>query len=69
MDSAQPPPELDSGVECIWRAYRVQKYYTFATSTVKRMIITPRTLLPLVPVLAFGMAESVPRLWRGVSSP
>ncbi len=59
-------PELFIIVAGFFGAYLVQKYYTFATSTVKRMIITPHDL---VPVLAFGMAESLPRLRRGVGSP
>jgi hypothetical protein len=62
-------PELIIIVAGLFGAYLVQKYYTFATSMVKRMIITPHDLLPLVPVLAFGMAESLPRLRRGVGSP
>jgi hypothetical protein len=62
-------PERSIIVAGFFGAYLMQKYYTFATSTVKRMIITPHDLLPLVPVLAFGMAESLPRLRRGVGSP
>jgi hypothetical protein len=59
-------PELILVVAGFFMAYVVQQYYTFATSTLKRLIITPRYLLPLVPVIAFGMAESVPRLWRAL---
>ena len=28
------------------------------------MVVTPRYVIPIVPVIVFGMAESVPRLWR-----
>lgn len=57
-------PELVIAVALFFTLYLIQRYYTYATSPVKRMIITPRYLLPLVPVVAFAMAESVPRLWR-----
>lgn len=59
-------PELIIVVAGFFAAYVIQQYYTFATSTFKRLIITPRYLLPLVPVIAFGMAESVPRTWRAL---
>ena len=45
-------------------AYLIQTYYTYTTSALKNMVITPRYLIPIVPVMVFGMAESTPRLWR-----
>jgi 4-amino-4-deoxy-L-arabinose transferase-like glycosyltransferase len=45
-------------------AYLIQKNYTFATSLLKNMVVTPRYVIPIVPLLVFGMAEAAPRLWR-----
>lgn len=57
-------PELCIAVVGFVSVYLIQRYYTYETSELKRLITTPRYLLPIVPVMAFGMAESVPRLWR-----
>jgi len=59
-------PELCIAVGAFFTAYVVQEYYTFATSFVRNAILTPRYLLPLIPVVIFAMAESVPRLWRAL---
>lgn len=56
-------PELAIVVAGFFTAYLIQRYYTEETATLKNLIITPRYLLPLTPVIVFGMAESVPRLW------
>ena len=56
-------PELVIVVAAFFTAYLIQRNYTFSTSTLKNLFNTPRYLLPLVPVMAFGMAESAPRLW------
>ncbi len=57
-------PELCISVAGFVTAYLVQTYYTFATSLLKNMVVTPRYVIPIIPVIIFGMAESVPRLWR-----
>lgn len=58
-------PELCVAVAGFVTAYLIQTYYTFATSLLKNMIITPRYVIPIIPVVVFGMAESMPRLWQG----
>lgn len=55
--------ELRIAVASFFTAYLIQTYYTFSTSFLKNTIITPRYLLPLVPLLAWGSSESMPRLW------
>jgi hypothetical protein len=57
-------PELCIAVAGFVTAYLIQTYYTFATSLLKNMVVTPRYVIPIVPVIVFGMAESAPRLWR-----
>lgn len=57
-------PELCIAVAGLVTAYLVQVHYTFTSSLLKNLVITPRYVIPIVPVIAFGMAESVPRLWR-----
>jgi hypothetical protein len=44
--------------------YLTQEYWTHATSWLPNLLITPRYLIPIVPLMAFAMAETVPRLWR-----
>jgi hypothetical protein len=56
-------PELCISVAGFVIAYLIQFYYTFTTSTAKNMVVTPRYVIPIVPVIVFGMAESVSRLW------
>ena len=57
-------PELCIAVAGFVIAYLIQFYYTFTTSLAKNMVVTPRYVIPIVPVIVFGMAESLPRLWR-----
>lgn len=56
-------PELRAAILMFVGLYLVQKYWTYATSDLKRLIITPRYLIAIVPLFAYGMAESVPRFW------
>ena len=44
--------------------YLAQEYSTQGTAPLKRMILALRYVIPLLPLVAFAMAESVPRLWR-----
>jgi hypothetical protein len=60
----QRRPELCIAVAGFVTAYLIQTYYTFTTSLLKNMVVTPRYVIPIVPVIVFGMAESLPRLWR-----
>jgi hypothetical protein len=57
-------PELCIAVAGFVTAYLVQTYYTYTTSALKNLVVTPRYVIPIVPVMVFGMAESIPRLWR-----
>lgn len=45
-------------------------YNAASSGGIKQLILAPRYFCPLVPLLAFAMAESVPRLWsRHVKAP
>ena len=57
-------PELCTTIVLLVAVYLFQQHYSFATSSLKRSILAPRYLLPILPVIAFGMAESIPRLWN-----
>jgi 4-amino-4-deoxy-L-arabinose transferase-like glycosyltransferase len=43
--------------------YLAQEYSTHGTGTVKRIVLALRYLVPIVPLVVFAMAESVPRIW------
>ena len=57
-------PELCVSIVGFVTIYLIQEYYVTTSSTLKSLVVTPRYLTPIVPVMVFGMAESVPRLWR-----
>lgn len=57
-------PELVITVAGFFTAYLLQRNYTGSTSILKNLVNTPRYLLPLLPLMVFGMAESVPRMWE-----
>ena len=57
-------PELILSVILFVGAYLVQAYYMWETSLLKRVVLTPRYMTAIVPVIAFGAAEAIPRLWR-----
>jgi hypothetical protein len=44
--------------------YLFQTFSSVETSPSKRLILGLRYLIPLLPLLCFAMAESLPRLWR-----
>jgi len=44
--------------------YLFQQFSTDTTGWSKRLVLALRYFIPLLPVLAYGMAESLPRLWR-----
>jgi hypothetical protein len=59
--------EIVSTIVLFFCFYLFQRYYTYATSFEKQIVLANRYLIPLVPFMAFAMAESVPRLfsaWR-----
>lgn len=57
-------PEILTTIAAFLAAYLLQKYGTAETSLAKRLVLAPRYLIPLLPVVVFAMAESAPRLWR-----
>jgi len=44
--------------------YLFQTYSSVESGFVKRIVLALRYLVPLLPLMAFAMAESVPRLWQ-----
>ena len=59
--------EIVSTVLLFFSFYLFQRYYTYATSFEKQIVLANRYLIPLVPLMAFAMSETVPRLfstWR-----
>lgn len=57
-------PELCTAIALFVLIYVIQRHYSYATSPLKRSILAPRYFIPILPVIAFAMAESVPRLWN-----
>jgi hypothetical protein len=57
-------PEACVAILAFVGLYVAQEYWTYATSWLRNLIITPRYLIPIVPLMAFAMAEALPRLWR-----
>jgi 4-amino-4-deoxy-L-arabinose transferase-like glycosyltransferase len=53
-------PEIIATIALIFFFFLLQHYSTQATSFVKRLVLALRYFVPLLPVLAFAMAESVP---------
>jgi len=54
-------PEIIATIAMIFLFFLGQQYSTHGTSFVKRLVLALRYFIPLLPVLAFAMAESVPR--------
>jgi len=57
-------PELCTALALFVLVYVIQRHYSYATSPLKRSILAPRYFIPILPVIIFAMAESVPRLWN-----
>ncbi len=62
-------PELVVAVLLFVIFYLFQKFSSTATGLPKRVILALRYFLPLLPLLAFAMAESLPRLWQRLLEP
>jgi 4-amino-4-deoxy-L-arabinose transferase-like glycosyltransferase len=56
-------PELIATVGLFVSFYLLQMHSGLETGFAKRIVTVLRYFIPLLPVLAFAMAESVPRLW------
>lgn len=57
-------PEVVLSVALFVTLYLFQIYSSSTTGFAKRVLLAPRYLLPILPVIVFAMGESVPRLWR-----
>jgi 4-amino-4-deoxy-L-arabinose transferase-like glycosyltransferase len=57
-------PELIAATILFVLLYLLQEYFMWGTSPLKRMILTPRYMLPILPLMALAAAEVLPRLWR-----
>lgn len=56
-------PEIIATIVVFVTLYLLQAYSTVETSVPKRLILGLRYLLPVLPMMIFAMAESLPRLW------
>lgn len=56
-------PELVATAIGFFLFFLFQRYSTFETGALKRIILGLRYFLPLLPLLVFAMGEAVPRLW------
>lgn len=61
-------PELLAAVNLFVLLYLLQEYFMWGTSPLKRMILTPRYMLPILPLMALAVAEVLPRLVRRVQA-
>lgn len=57
-------PEILGTVVLFVLVFLFQEFSTVDTSPAKRVVLGLRYLIPVVPVMAFAMAESGPRLWK-----
>ncbi len=57
-------PELRAAIVLFVVFYLFQGFSSIGTSPPKRVVLGLRYFIPLLPVLAFAMAEATPRLWR-----
>ncbi|MEE2679676.1 MAG: hypothetical protein VX546_13935 [Myxococcota bacterium] len=57
-------PEVLATLGLFVAFFLFQKYSTVETGLPKRIVLGLRYFIPLLPLLAFAMAESVPRLWQ-----
>src|SRR5262245_1462656 len=57
-------PELVATVAIFFLVYLFQAYGMIETGLPRRVVLALRYFLPLLPVLAFAMAEVAPRVWK-----
>jgi hypothetical protein len=58
--------EIMGTVVFFFAFFLFQKYSSVETSLRNRIVLALRYFLPLVPIMAFAMSESVPRLWSAL---
>lgn len=57
-------PEIVFTIIGFFLFYLLQQFSSVATSQTKRVVLALRYLLPMLPLVAFAMSESLPRLWK-----
>ncbi len=57
-------PEVIVTILLFFAFYLFQKHSTATTGVAKRIVLALRYFIPLLPLMAFAMAESMPRLWQ-----
>jgi 4-amino-4-deoxy-L-arabinose transferase-like glycosyltransferase len=57
-------PEVVTAVVGFVAVYLAQEYSMQGWPLLKRMVLALRYFIPILPLVAFAMAESVPRIWR-----
>ena len=57
-------PELIAALNLFVLLYVLQLYFMSGTSPLKRIILTGRYMLPILPLMALAAADVLPRLWR-----
>ena len=57
-------PEVVSTIVLVLAFFLFQRYSSVAAGPLKRVVLALRYFIPLLPIMAFAMSESVPRLWR-----
>jgi hypothetical protein len=57
-------PELVATVAIFFLVYLFQRYSMVETGLPRRIVLALRYFLPLLPILAFAMAEVAPRAWQ-----
>jgi fluoride ion exporter CrcB/FEX len=58
-------PEVVGTLALYIAFYTLYSYSGQGSGLLKRLVLGPRFFIPLLPLLAFAMAESIPRLWSG----
>ena len=59
-------PEIVCTVALFFLFFTLQTFSTVAASLQTRLVLALRYLIPVVPLVAFAMAESTPRLWAAL---
>jgi 4-amino-4-deoxy-L-arabinose transferase-like glycosyltransferase len=60
-------PEIVATIALCFLFYLFQPFSMLESSFAKRLVIALRYFVPLLPILAFAMSESVPRLWHSLA--
>ncbi len=61
-------PEIVATLAAFFALYALQRFSTEETSFLKRIVLGLRYFMPLVPVIAFAMAEPLQRAWEALAT-